>query len=82
MTDAAPTGHQINKIGISSRHGMLQDQGYHWPVQEREVFELYYLVGFDADEIAMIQSCAPNEIEVLIGKIQLQLRDFLRETAH
>jgi ribosomal subunit interface protein len=60
---------------------MLQDKVYHWPAQEREVFELYYLVGFDSDEIAMIQSRAPNEIEALIGKIQLQLRDFLRETA-
>jgi ribosomal subunit interface protein len=60
---------------------MLQDQVHHWPAHEREVFELYYLVGFDADEIAMIQSRAPNEIEALIGKIQLQLRDFLRETA-
>jgi len=60
---------------------MLQDKVYHWPAQEREVFELYYLVGFDADEIATIQSRAPNEIEALIGKIQLKLRDFLRETA-
>jgi DNA-directed RNA polymerase specialized sigma24 family protein/ribosome-associated translation inhibitor RaiA len=60
---------------------MLQDQVYHWPAQEREVFELYYLVGLDADEIGKIQSRTSKEIEALIGKIQLQLRDFLRETA-
>ena len=59
---------------------MLQHEVQQWPPQEREIFEMHYLTGLDASEIAMIHSCPSREMEALIGKMQLRFRDFLRAT--
>jgi DNA-directed RNA polymerase specialized sigma24 family protein len=48
---------------------------------EREIFELHYLSGFEAGEIAMIRKQPKAEIESLINKIQLRLREFMRRAA-
>jgi hypothetical protein len=47
---------------------MLQHEVQHWPPQEREIFEMHYLTGLDASEIAMIHSCPSRELEALIGR--------------
>src|SRR5581483_1605806 len=59
----------------------LQQAAKHWPQLERKIFELHYFSGFDTGEIAMILSCRKEEVEALLDKIQLRLRDFLRECA-
>lgn len=57
---------------------ILQEEIKTWPSAEREIFELHYLVGFDQTEIAAIRPQPPQEVDVLLGKIQLRLRDFFR----
>lgn len=59
----------------------LQQAAKHWPQLERKIFELHYFSGFDTGEIAMILSCRKEEVEALLDKIQLRLRDYLRECA-
>jgi DNA-directed RNA polymerase specialized sigma24 family protein len=58
----------------------LQQAAKHWPQVGRKVFELHYFSGFTG-EIAMILSCRKEEVEALLDKIQLRLRDYLRECA-
>lgn len=60
---------------------LLQQHVKDWPPFEREIFELHYLVGFNLGDIAMIHQNTEKEVEDLLGKIQLRLRDFLRRTA-
>jgi ribosomal subunit interface protein len=45
--DAAISGQELVEI--------LQQEIKHWPADEQQVFELYFLVGFDTGEIAMIR---------------------------
>jgi ribosomal subunit interface protein len=59
----------------------LQQAAKHWPQLERKIFELHYFSGFDTGEIAMVLSCRKEEVEVLLDKIQLRFRDYLRECA-
>ena len=59
----------------------LQREVKRWPASEQEVFELYYLVGFDAGEIAMIRYERKEKTDALIAKVQLRLRDFLRSSS-
>jgi ribosomal subunit interface protein len=59
----------------------LQQEVKRWPASEQEAFELYYLVGFDAGDIAVIRHERKEETDTLIAKIQLRLRDFLRRAS-
>ena len=52
-----------------------------WPASEQEAFELYYLVGLDAGEIAMIRQERKEGTEALLAEIQLGLRDLLRRAS-
>jgi ribosomal subunit interface protein len=67
--------------GIHELLSNLQQAAKHWPQLERKIFELHYFSGFDTGEIAMILSCRKEEVEALLDKIQLRLRDYLRECA-
>jgi ribosomal subunit interface protein len=60
----------------------LQQVIQHWPPEERQVFELHFLVGFDVEEIAMMRGRAKAEIEATVAKIQSRLRQFMRMSAH
>jgi ribosome-associated translation inhibitor RaiA/DNA-directed RNA polymerase specialized sigma24 family protein len=60
---------------------LLQREARHWAAPEREIFELHYLSGFEAGEIAMIRKQPNAEIESLINKIHLRLREFMRRAA-
>jgi DNA-directed RNA polymerase specialized sigma24 family protein/ribosome-associated translation inhibitor RaiA len=68
---------------VSSREliEMLQREVKNWPPIEREIFELHYMVGLDLGDIAMIRHHPEKDIEALAGKVQLRLRDFLRDAA-
>jgi DNA-directed RNA polymerase specialized sigma24 family protein/ribosome-associated translation inhibitor RaiA len=59
----------------------LQREVKHWSANEQEIFELHYLVGFEAGDIAMICHQRQEEIEALIAQIQVRLRDFLRRAS-
>lgn len=59
----------------------LQQEVKDWSASEQEIFELHYLVGFEADDIAMIRHEWKEETEAQIAKIQVRLRDFLRRAS-
>jgi ribosomal subunit interface protein len=59
----------------------LQQEVKDWSASEQEIFELHYLVGFEADDIAMIRHEWKEETEAHIAKIQVRLRDFLRRAS-
>lgn len=59
----------------------IQQEVKSWPPLERQVFELHYLVGFDVGDVAMISGRSEAEVQTLIGKAQLRLRNFLHHTA-
>ena len=69
--NAEVSGHELVKI--------LDQEVKTWPPAERDIFELHYLVGFDEAEISSIRSHKIEEVDALLRKIQLRLRDFLRE---
>ncbi len=45
-----------------------------WPQPEREVFELYYVEGFEPDEVAMILAAPEKRVREMIAAIQQRLR--------
>ena len=49
--------------------------------QRTGIFELHYLVGFEAGDIAIIRHQRQEETEALIAQIQVRLRDFLRRAS-
>jgi ribosomal subunit interface protein len=59
----------------------LQQEVKRWSANEQEVFELHYLVGFEADDIAKVRDERKEETEALIATIQVRLRDFLRHAS-
>jgi DNA-directed RNA polymerase specialized sigma24 family protein len=60
----------------------LQHEVKSWPPQERHVFELYYLVGLELGDIAMILHKVEAETRAIIAQTQLRLRDFVRQAVH
>jgi ribosomal subunit interface protein len=71
--DAATSGKELVEI--------LQEEIKHWPADEQQVFELYFLVGFDTGEIAMIRRQSKTQVEANIRTIQSRLRQFMRVSA-
>jgi RNA polymerase sigma factor (sigma-70 family) len=60
----------------------LQDAIQKWPQPEREAFELYYVQGFEPDEIAPVTSQPLTKVKDILAKIQGKLREeLLREEA-
>jgi DNA-directed RNA polymerase specialized sigma24 family protein len=53
-----------------------------WPRTEREVFELYFVEGFDEDEIALIEKMSRAEVRSEIEKVQDRMRESFREVAY
>jgi ribosomal subunit interface protein len=52
-----------------------------WPRPEREAFELYYVEGFEPDEVAMILGVPKARAEELIRSVQERLRGQVLEQA-
>ena len=50
-----------------------------WPRAEREAFELFFVEGFEPDEIGMILGCSLGETNAILAKIQEQLRKAVLE---
>jgi RNA polymerase sigma factor (sigma-70 family) len=68
--DAAISGQEL--VGI------LQQEIKHWPADEQQIFELHFLVGFEAGEIAMIRRQSKTQVEATIETIQSRLRQFMQ----
>jgi RNA polymerase sigma factor (sigma-70 family) len=55
----------------------VQNTANNWPKTEREVFELYFVEGFEPDEIAMVLGVSVKEAEGLLAGIRGRVRDAL-----
>lgn len=70
VTEATPDAEAARKAWLEH----LQHAAKNWPADERAVFELYFLEGFEPDELAMLLKRSPREVEILIGAVQRRLR--------
>jgi RNA polymerase sigma factor (sigma-70 family) len=61
--------------------GQVQSTANTWPRPEREVFELYFVEGFEPDEIAMVLGVSIKQAEELLASIRARLRTVLLEQA-
>ena len=52
-----------------------------WPKPEREVFELYFVEGFESEEIAMVVGQPVNSVRKLIALLQQRIRTEVLEQA-
>jgi ribosomal subunit interface protein len=59
----------------------LQGRIRSWPQFEREVFDLYFLEGFEPDEVATITGQSAVKMRQLLDVLQQRLRQFLIEDA-
>ena len=59
----------------------LQTAVQSWPRAEREIFELYFIEGFDPDEIAMVTRQTLKTVQENISSIQNRLREGVLEQA-
>lgn len=50
-----------------------------WPEKERAVFDLHFLEGFDADEVALLENLRPVQATEMINSVQSRLRGILLE---
>lgn len=55
----------------------VQNTANSWPKPEREAFELYFVEGFEPDEIAMVLGLSAKQAEELLAGIRDRVRDTL-----
>ena len=55
----------------------VQNTANDWPKPEREAFELYFVEGFEPDEIAMVLGLSTKQSEELLAGIRGRVRDTL-----
>jgi len=60
----------------------LQQDLKHWSALDRQVFELYFLVGLDVGDITKALHCPETEIESLIRQAKVRLREFMRRSTN
>ena len=48
-----------------------------WPKPEREAFELYFVEGFEPDEIGMVLGLSTKQANELLDNIRSRLREAL-----
>lgn len=59
----------------------LQRVAAGWPKVERDVFELHFLEGFGAEEVAAIENLTPEATAGAIGVVQQRIRRLMRAAA-
>jgi ribosomal subunit interface protein len=57
----------------------LQHAIQSWPRAEREVFELYFVQGFESEEIARITGQPPKKVKDIVARVQEHVREQLLE---
>jgi ribosomal subunit interface protein len=61
-------------VAVKDAFARLQQDMRSWPRAEREVFELYYIEGFEPEEIAMVTGQPVREVQKHIDAIHARLR--------
>ena len=82
MTDVMADNQAPRPDEIVTEHELIdyfQRAASNWPEKDRAVFELHFLEGFEADEVAMLEKMKTEQVSALIENIQARLRDLLRE---
>ena len=78
--DLMPDEHNASPSDVAEEHDLI-DFLHHatasWPEKERAVFDLHFLEGFDADEVALLESLKPAEASSMIDNVQSRLRGLL-----
>jgi RNA polymerase sigma factor (sigma-70 family) len=71
---------EVSPVEIAARKDVvtqLEQDMRNWPRPEREVFELYYVEGFDPEEIALVTHQPLKTVRENLESIQRRLRDEL-----
>ena len=55
----------------------IQKTANRWPKPEREAFELYFVEGFEPDEIGMVLGLSTKQANELLDNIRSRLREAL-----
>jgi RNA polymerase sigma factor (sigma-70 family) len=69
---------EVSPVEIAARRGVvaqLEQDMRNWPRPEREIFELYYVEGFDPEEIALVTHQPLKTVRENLESIQRRLRD-------
>lgn len=71
-----------NAAGQQNLTELLQKVIHRWPRFDRQVFELYFVEGFEPEEIGMVLQRKPESVYAAINRIQGRIRQsLLEETA-
>ena len=79
-----PDPHAVPPDELASQKDVLaqlQEDMRNWPRPEREVFELYFVEGLEAEEIAMVTGRPLKTVRESIASIQQRLREEMLEKA-
>ncbi len=82
--DVTPDGHMLPPDAAAAESDLeeyLRRSAQDWPREERDVFQLHFLEGFEADEVAMLKGLSIPEVNGLILHVQTRLRGVLTEAA-
>jgi ribosomal subunit interface protein len=82
--DIVPDGHNLSPDDAAAESDLveyLRRSAQQWPRQEGDIFQLYFLEGFELDEVAMLEQLTIPEVRKLIGQVQSRLRQVLAEAA-
>lgn len=82
LGDLTPDTHGLSPDAEAADHDLtdyLRGVAQRWPQEERTVFELHFLEGFEADEVAMLERLDKPRVHGLIEGVQQRLRQALTE---
>ena len=78
--DLLPDERNASPDAVAEEHDLI-DYLHHataaWPEKERAVFDLHFLEGFDADEVALLESLRSADATQMIDNVQVRLRGLL-----
>lgn len=80
--DTIPDAHILPPDLAASDHDLiehLQHAAGAWPQEERTIFELHFLEGFEPEEVAMLEKLRTPQVSRLIEQVQARLREVLTE---
>jgi len=76
-----PSGKPDQEVERKDMLEFLQKHIQSWSKLDRQVFELYYVEGFEPDEIAMILGVKPTTVMRRLNELQNRIRQLLLEEA-
>ena len=82
LKDVTPDTHVLPPDAEAADHDLVQylhTVTQPWPKEERAVFELHFLEGFELDEVAMLEKLQLPAVKELVDRVQLRLREALTD---